>query len=385
MYQHPLGRLLIYTDKETKEEFCLPEEIWNELFTLFVSTKYDVLDKTVSFIDFLNEVFFELTYTYANEDSGEQIDDYLTCYNPLCPPIPELEDPETPEELKEAKRYESIHHNINGYILYFVWYILERQSALPPHVKAFYTALDRLLLNKWSFDFDAAHIYDYADEQTDKFEIPFEIHPEVDINILVRSTEEWKEATDDFDRIVVGHIVSRFSKPEDKEVIVSEIRKHLEADNKGPRSNRMVSLVSHRKKANEKYLDSLLAEADESVTSAQASSPTGTIITGGFADYILKNRQRVIEVLSLISHLGNSQMPMLIKSVRALQQLGNMRTDCLEDPEDFVQRARVQFPDVNFDITNVKRQIKLNEQVSNTEYHNTIQKIAEYIGPVINV
>ena len=168
MYQHPLGRLLIYTDKETKEEFCLPEEIWNELFTLFVSTKYDVLDKTVSFIDFLNEVFFELTYTYANEDSGEQIDDYLTCYNPLCPPIPELEDPETPEELKEAKRYESIHHNINGYILYFVWYILERQSALPPHVKAFYTALDRLLLNKWSFDFDAAHIYDYADEQTDK-------------------------------------------------------------------------------------------------------------------------------------------------------------------------------------------------------------------------
>ena len=58
MYQHPLERILIYTDKETKEEFNLPKEIWNELYKLFVTTKYDVLDETITAVDFFNEVFY---------------------------------------------------------------------------------------------------------------------------------------------------------------------------------------------------------------------------------------------------------------------------------------------------------------------------------------
>ena len=80
MYQHPLGRLLIYTDKETKEEFCLPEEIWNELFTLFVSTKYDVLDKMLyGRVEGVNDpIQFESTSSKNIEkEFRKAVDEYL--------------------------------------------------------------------------------------------------------------------------------------------------------------------------------------------------------------------------------------------------------------------------------------------------------------------
>ena len=385
MYQHPLGRLLIYTDKETKQDFHLSKEIWNELYTLFVSTKYNVLDKSITFIDFLNEVFYLLTYTYANENAAEQIEDYFDCYNPLCPPMPELDNPQTPADKKAAKEYESMHDEINGFILYFVWYILHQQAELPPHVNAFYIALDRYL-EDCSFDFDVAHIYDYADEHKDKFLISFAIHPDVELTTLLRSTDEWKEATNDFDRIIVEHIVARFDNPEDKITIINEIRKHLEQDNKNlHRSNRMVSLVTHRKKANDAFLDKLLAEAEQKDHSNPDSLNLNRVIKGGFADYILDNHPRVIDILMLIAHLGHNQMPLIIKTIRALQRLGYFQNDCFNDPDEFIKHAKEQFPDVNFDPTNVKRQIKLGEGRSNEKYQDTIQMIAKYIDSVINV
>ena len=57
MYQHPLARLLIYTDKRDKSEFGIPKQAWYDLYELFTKTKYDNLDDGFTAVDFFNEVF----------------------------------------------------------------------------------------------------------------------------------------------------------------------------------------------------------------------------------------------------------------------------------------------------------------------------------------
>lgn len=382
MYQHPLERLLIYTDKETKTEFNLPKEIWHELYTLFVTTKYDVLDDDIAAVDFFNEVFYELTFTYANEDAAELINSYLYYSNPLCPPIPELENPRTKDEIKAAEKYKNIHRNINGYILYFVWYILTKQKELPPSVEAFLAALDNLLENNWNFDFRASKFYDYADEHDSVFSLSFDMNPQLDINLLLRSTEEWKNATFDFDSIVVKNIVARFKKEDDRKAIIEEIRKHLKKDNLNLlHSNRKVSLVTHRKKADDALLDELLT--NEILSETSSNKHVNTIIRGTFIDYILSDQQKVLNVLMLIANLGKSQMPLIIKSIKALIHLGYIRKDCFENIDDFVEKASEQFPGVNFDIANVRRQIDAGENPQEEEYRLAVKKIAENIELVL--
>ena len=61
MYQHPLERLLIYTDKKHLDKFPLSETEFNELYELFTTTKNDFLDPDISAVMFFNEVFYYLT------------------------------------------------------------------------------------------------------------------------------------------------------------------------------------------------------------------------------------------------------------------------------------------------------------------------------------
>ncbi len=382
MYQHPLERILIYTDKEKKEEFNLPKEIWNELYKLFVTTKYDVLDETITAVDFFNEVFYELTFTYANDDAAEQLNNYLYCNNPLCPSIPELADPQNHADAKAAKEYNEHRRNINGYILCFVWYILSRQNELPAHVEAFHAALDNLLENSWSFDFHVSPFYDFLDEHDDKFSISFDINPELDINILMCTTEEWKEATDDFDREIVNHIVMRFKKEDDRRTLIEEIRTHLEKDNQNPnRSNRMVSLITHRRKANDTSLNELLLKTLP--TAENADDHTNRVHKGGFVDYILRDQQKVLDVLMLVASMGNSQLAILIKFIKAFQQLKYIQADCFNKLDLFIKNAADQFPGVSFDKANVKKYIQKGTKPGETAYVESVQKIATYLQPLL--
>lgn len=256
---HSLERILIYTDKERINEFNIPEGAFDELYELYVTTKDDVLEDHHTSVDFFNEVFYFLTCVYANDDAAENINAYLYNESALLPSVPELVNPQTKEQAKAAREFEERTEEINNYVLEFVWVILKKQKELPKHVRFFLVALEHAI--EGADDFRTFE--DFVKKHPAKYTMTFDIQPEFDLSMCFCTTQEWKEATDDFDQVVVEHIIRRFNAPDARETLVAEIRKALAIANQDPHSSPKVSMVSHRLKATEKFLDELLKQKEE--------------------------------------------------------------------------------------------------------------------------
>lgn len=256
---HSLERILIYTDKERINEFNIPEGAFDELYELYVTTKDDVLEDHHTSVDFFNEVFYFLTCVYANDDAAENINAYLYNESALLPSVPELVSPQTKEQAKAAREFEERIEEINNYVLEFIWVILKKQKELPKHVRFFLVALEHAIEEADDF----RTFEDFVKKHPAKYTMTFDIQPEFDLSMCFCTTQEWKEATDDFDQVVVEHIIRRFNAPDARETLVAEIRKALAIANQDPHSSPKVSMVSHRLKATEKFLDELLKQKEE--------------------------------------------------------------------------------------------------------------------------
>lgn len=259
MKSHPLERILMYTDKKRIEEFNIPEAAFDELYELYVTTKDDVLDDHHTSVDFFNEVVYFLTCIYANDDSAENINAYMYNESALLPAIPELANPQTKEEVRALHDFEERTEDINSYVLEFVWVILKKQKDLPKHVRFFLVALEHAIEGVDDF----STFEQFIKKHPAKYTISFDINPEFDFMMCFCTTQEWKDATDDFDQVAVEDIVRRFKTPDTRKTIVDEIRKALVDANKDPNSSPKVSMVSHRIKATDKFLDELLKQKEE--------------------------------------------------------------------------------------------------------------------------
>lgn len=256
---HSLERILIYTDKKRIDEFDIQEIAFDELYELYVTTKDDVLEDHHTSVDFFNEVFYYLTCVYANDDAAENINAYLYSESALLPSVPELVNPQTKEQAKAAREFEERTEEINSYVLEFVWVILKKQKELPKHVRFFLVALEHAIEEADDF----RTFEDFVKKHPAKYTMTFDIQPKFDLSMCFCSTQEWKEATDDFDQVVVEHIIRRFNAPDARETLVAEIRKALAKANKDPNSSPKASMVSHRLKATDKFLDELLKQKVE--------------------------------------------------------------------------------------------------------------------------
>ena len=250
---------MIYTDKSNLNQFDIPEAAFDELYELYVTTKDDVLDDHHTSVDFFNEVVYFLTCIYANDDSAENINAYMYNESALLPTIPELANPQTKEEVRALHDFEERTEDINSYVLEFVWVILKKQKELPKHVRFFLVALEHAIEGKDDF----STFEQFIKKHPAKYTISFDINPEFDFAMCFCTTQEWKDATDDFDQVVVEDIVRRFKTPDERKVIVDEIRKALANANQDPNSSPKVSMVSHRIKATDKFLDELLKQKEE--------------------------------------------------------------------------------------------------------------------------
>lgn len=254
---HPLERLLIYTDKERIDDFKIPDAEYDELYELYITSKDDVLEEHHTSIDFFNEVFYDLTRIYANDNAAENLNPYLYNGTSLFPSIPELENPQTRQEEKQAQEYAETIQEACYYILGFVWTILKKQKEIPRHVRFFLIALEHALEESYS----EFYIFeDFVKEHDTKYSLVFDINPEFDDVMYFCAAQEWKDATNDFDKVVIEEIVRRFNKPDAREALVGEIRKALASANQDPNSSPKVSMVSHRLKANDKFLNELLTQ-----------------------------------------------------------------------------------------------------------------------------
>ena len=256
---HSLERILIYTNKERIDEFEIPNSEFDELYELYVTTKDDVLDDHHTSVDFFNEVIFYLTCIYANDDSAENINTYMYSESALLPATPELANPKTKEEMRALHNFEERTEDINCYVLEFVWVILKKQEKLPKHVRFFLVALEHAIEGLEGF----STFEHFIKKHPAKYTMTFDIKPEFDIAMCLCTTQEWKDATADFDQVVVEDIVRRFRTPDVRKTIVEEIRKALADANQDPNSSSKASMVSHRLKANDKFLDDLLKQKEE--------------------------------------------------------------------------------------------------------------------------
>ena len=256
---HSLERILIYTDKERINEFNIPEGAFDESYELYVTTKDDVLEDHHTSVDFFNEVFYFLTCVYANDDAAENINAYLYNESALLPSVPELVNPQTKEQAKAARDFEERTEEINNYVLEFVWVILKKQKELPKHVRFFLVALEHAIEEADDF----RTFENFVKKHPAKYTMSFDIQPEFDMSMCFCTTQEWKDATDDFDQVVVEDIIRRFNAPDARETLVAEISKALEDANQDPHSSPKVSMVSHRLKATDKFLEELLKQKEE--------------------------------------------------------------------------------------------------------------------------
>lgn len=384
MYQHPLERVLLYTDKNSLEDFKLSQTEYDELYELYITTKGDVLESRISAAEFFNEVFYYLTSIYDDNESSEHLMDYYEAQTALYPPVAKYQNPKNDVDRVHGYEYLKNADEAKYYIMDFVWFILNKQQELPHHVVFFLKALNK------QHNKDKTHIADefraFLKDHPDKnFNISFTSHPEFGIDLIMSSGAEWQDATLDFDRAEILKIVSRFS-GKDQQQIISLI-KEAYMIRKGEGIERQISKVTYGKRANETFLDNLAKEENlqmlNSITSTSETLPQEPAPDSGFAGYIIKEHDKVLNILMLVANMGKNQMPLLIKFIRAFQKLGYIRKDCLDHQEEFILKASAQFENTCFDKTNVKRQIEIGERLSDTDYHSKLEDIVKYLDAVM--
>lgn len=120
----PIERKLTYTEKESKEDFGLPKMVMDDIYEVYVMTKDKLFQSTgYSFVDVLNEVFYQITCIYDSEDAAEYVKEYM--YNHRLSLMQKNDD-----------------ENVHRYIFMFVWLLLNMQTSLPSHVSLFLKVLD---------------------------------------------------------------------------------------------------------------------------------------------------------------------------------------------------------------------------------------------------
>lgn len=103
----------------------------------------------------------------------------------------------------------------------------------------------------------------------------------------------------------------------------------------------------------------------------------------GFEAYIIQDHKKVMDILLFVAHLGNGQMPLLIKVIRALQKLNYIKQDCFDDLPLFIQNATEQFDNINFDKANVRHNVEMGNNSLNKKYQDTVRNIATYLASLL--
>ncbi len=383
MYQHPLERLLIYTDKEFLDDFPLSETEFNELYELFTTTKNEVLDSDISAVKFFNEVFYYMTEIYDDRDAAEHLLDYYKAETALYPPVRKYQNPKNHVDRVHAHEYLEEAEEAKFYIMDFVWLILNKQQQLPQHVVFFKKALNK------QFAKDETELADefrsFLQGHPDQYNISFEPHPVYDIFISIgHSSAEWQRATLDFDRIEILRIVQRFLR-EKQLLVISDIKEayHIR---RGDGIESQISAVTHMKRANDAFFENLAKEDTldklNSAKSSQETQPQDTTVHEGFEAYIIKDHKRVMDILMLVANMGKSQLALFVKFVKAFRQLGYIRSDCFEDLQLFITNTTNQFH-LSIDTANLKRYIAEGTRVSDQEYKESVNTIATYLQPLL--
>ena len=384
MYQHPLERLLIYTDKKHLDKFPLSETEFNELYELFTTTKNDFLDPDISAVMFFNEVFYYLTSIYDDVDAAEHLINYYKADTALYPPLEKYTNPKNDVDRAHSYEYTQEAEEAKFYIMDFVWFILNKQQQLPQHVVFFKKALNK------QFAKDETEMADefrsFLKNHPDQYNISFEPHPEFDFSfIIARSSAEWQDATCDFDKIEILKIVQRFS-PDDQPDIISAIQEayHIR---RGGGIESQISAVTHMKRANDTFFENLAKEENLKIlndvkNAHQNSEPQDTIVHEGFEAYIIKDHKRVMDILMLVANMGKSQLALFIRFIKAFRQLGYIRSDCFDDLQLFITNTSNQFH-LSIDTANIKKYIAEGTRVSEQEYRECVDTIATYLQPLL--
>ena len=383
MYQHPLERLLIYTDKKFLDDFDLSQTEFCELYELFITTKNELLDPDISAVMFFNEVFYYLTTIYDDLDAAEHLTQYYKADTALYPPIEKYIHPKNDVDRTHAYEYTKEAEGAKFYIMDFVWFILNKQQELPQHVVFFKKALNK------QFEKDETEMADefraFMQSHPEQYNISFIPHPEFDFSFIIgRSTQEWQEATCDFDRIEILKIVQRFPR-EDQPSIISSIQEAYNV-RRGSGIERQISAVTQMKRASDAFFENLAKEENlDALNSAKVScetQPQDTVIHEGFEAYIIKDHKKVMDILLLVANMGKSQLALFIKFVKAFQKLGYIRTDCFDDIQRFKADTTNRFS-LTIDLANLKKYIAEGNRVSEQEYRETVDSIATYLQPLL--
>lgn len=370
---HSLERVLMYTDLNDFEVFGLSETEHDELYGLFVTTKDNVLPRHISSTAFFNEVFYYITCIYANQDCAEHLQEYFEAENELFPSIPAYENPKTPKDVKEARQYAEWAEEGKIYIMQFIWFILHKQQLLPKNVQFFLQALDDALEGDNSVNMQK--IRKFLKEHPSKYAISFTQEPQFDIAFILSSHHEWQEVTLDFDYNEVKSIVRRFS-GRSRKAIIDSIKEALEALNKVTSLySPYYSTMTHGIKANAKYMDALLLE--------ELDEPSPHMIYKGFASYIIKDHDRVLNILMLVVSMGSGQIPLFVKFIKAFQQLNYIKADCFDNLDQFIKNTKEQFEGLVIDKTNIKKYIAQGSKWDDQEYTESIQKIVANLKPLL--
>lgn len=110
-------------------------------------------------------------------------------------------------------------------------------------------------------------------------------------------------------------------------------------------------------------------------------------VNSDFAKYILQKEEKVLAVLMMVAKSGDAKMPSLIKYIKALQSIDLFDKNCFNNIDEFINACKSQFPDLNFDKSNVNKQVEKGENArfNNDEINHikSIEHIATYLRLVL--
>lgn len=110
-------------------------------------------------------------------------------------------------------------------------------------------------------------------------------------------------------------------------------------------------------------------------------------INKDFAKYILQKENKVVTFLMMVAKSGESKMPSIIKYIKALQKINMFDKNCFENIEEFSNACQCQFPDQNFNRSNVIKQIEKGGRArfdkDEEEYNQSVDNIASYLKKIL--
>lgn len=359
----PIERKLTYTEKECKGDFGLPKVVMDDIYEVYVMTKDKLFQSTgYSFLDVLNEVFYQITCIYDNEDAAEYVKEFMYNYR---------------LSLIQMNEDEKIHR----YIYMFVWLLLSMQVSLPSHVSLFLKVLDK----EFPKDTMISHFATCRYHHGSSLNMTFPIKPTFEEKAISSYPDKdilWY--TNHFEADSIRTIVYNYPKkqrPDVVEDLLTAYERYVATSQKNHYSYEPVKVEWKFFKDLMNEVSAMENEEDELFDiPSDANIPVRT----GFEQYIIRDHVRVMNILMLVTHMGNRQLPLFIKFIKAFQSLKYIRSDCFDNRELFIKNAEEKFENVNFDQTNVKKNIELGVERRDDTYNSEVSAIAEYLKPILH-